>query len=251
MEATDMPYASECWSNKNNILQCLLMNISLLPTAIIVHKYVPLVSHPLQPEMQGGITAPVICCPVVKLCESSFFSPRLWGRWSYSYCLWSSSPDQRSCSLQRGRGERGCCCSWLCLCMAGFHFGRQERLQPESRGPISGFWEIRYERLCNSGWECWVVYMCKSRCSVKGAVPALQLCTPACTCMVWCAHGPGRVTVPGSSEQGTGTQGRWGVNIQLCSLLVFPLTPTSGMSKAENASLLASDGSKVKTDSER
>jgi len=93
--------------------------------------------------------------------------------------------------------------------------------------------------------------MCKSRCSVKGAVPALQLCTPACTCMVWCAHGPGQVTVPGSSEQGTGTQGRREVNIQLCSLLVSSLTPTSGMSKTENASLLASGGSKVKAVTER
>lgn len=123
------------------------------------------------------------------------------GRWSYSWCPWSSSPHQRSCSHQRGRGERGCCYS--CFYMAEFHFGRRERLQSESRGLISGFWEIRYERLCNSGWECWVVYMCKSRCSVEGAVPALQLHMSACTCMVWCTRGTGWTMVPRSSEWGT------------------------------------------------
>lgn len=45
--------------------------------------------------------------------------------------------------------------------------------------------------------------MCKSRCSVEGAVPTLQLRVSACTCMVWCAHGTGRAMVPRSSEQGT------------------------------------------------
>lgn len=158
--------------------------------------------------MQGGIHVALWLN-----CSTSSASPWQQGRWSYSHCSWSSSPHQRSCSHQRGRGERGCCCS--CLCMAGFHFGRRERLQSESRGLISGFWEIRYERLCNSGRECWVVYMCKSRCSVKGAVPALQLHTSACTCMVWCARDPGRVMVPRSSGQGTGTQGSHGANIQL------------------------------------
>lgn len=117
--------------------------------------------------------------------------------------------------------------------MAGFHFGRQERLQSESRGLISGFWEIRYERLCNSGRECWVVYMCKSRCSVEGAVPTLQLRMSACTCIVWCTHGTGWAMVPRSNEWGIessvglrGTTGlifrQWSISILLWQSHISP-----------------------------
>lgn len=151
--------------------------------------------------MGGCIHAPVIYCPVVKLCWTSSAHPRQKGGWSCSCCPQSSSPHQRSCSHQRGRGERDCCYS--CLYMAGFHSGRRERLKSESHGLISGFWEIRYERHCNSGRECWVVYMCKSRCSIEGAVPTLQLRMSACTCMVGCAHGNGQAMVPRSSKWST------------------------------------------------